>query len=99
MGAIRRKLLLNVSLLTLQHGWAQSRPASVKPILDSPVQTADVAAYQLSQYLIRRSPELPGVSSAVQWAEESRRLRRKLFETIVCVSWMAQRMDKCTCQI
>jgi dienelactone hydrolase len=76
------KLLALLTLVTLRHGAAQSQPEQLIPILKMPLQTADVAADQMSRYLLHRAPELPRIATAAQWTEESRRLRKRLLEVV-----------------
>jgi len=68
---------------------AQTVPAQVARILESPLQTPDVAAYQLREYLARKEvvPAVP--PSAAQWTAEAHRLRWHILDGVIFHGWPA----------
>ena len=66
---------------------AQTQPTQIRRVLEPPLQTPDVVAFQLRQYLLKKVPKLPRPSSAEQWTAEARRLRRDLLSNIVFHGW------------
>jgi dienelactone hydrolase len=66
---------------------AQTEPRAVKLLLERPLQTSEVVALQLRQYLIRKAPPLPSPSNSDQWSAEARRLRRETLEQVVFHGW------------
>ena len=73
--------------------FAQSAPRQVAHYLESALQTPDVTAYQLRQYLDRKSIPLPTPSSTTQWTGESQRIRRNVLDTVVFHGWPRSWVD------
>lgn len=69
---------------------AQSDAEQLAPILAQPIQSADVTAYQLRQYLMQHVPALPAPSDSQQWAAEAKRIRRHLLDDVVFHGWPAE---------
>ncbi len=67
--------------------FSQSEPRGVTRLLEVPLQTPDVTAYQLRHYLLAKVPALPSPRSAEQWTAESQRLRRRILDEIVFHGW------------
>jgi dienelactone hydrolase len=59
----------------------------VAHFLEPALQTPDVAAYQLRQYLDRKAPPLAAPSSAAEWSEEAGRIRRRVLDDVVYHGW------------
>src|SRR5207244_5350732 len=72
---------------------AQTTPPQVRRLLEPALQTSDVAAYQLRQYLDRKAPPLPSPSSSAQWTEESTRIRRHVLNDVVFYGWPREWVD------
>jgi dienelactone hydrolase len=85
MRPIRWSIL--VILLTAGLANSQSSPGQVQPILCQGIQSAEVTAYLLGQYVLRRVPTLPTPPSAEQWASEATRIRRHLLDDVVFHGW------------
>jgi hypothetical protein len=66
---------------------AQTTPRQIARVLEAPLQTPDVVAYQLRRYLLAKVPPLPKPASAGAWTEESKRLRRRILEDVVFHGW------------
>lgn len=66
---------------------SQSSPGQVQPILSQGIQSADVTAHLLSQYVLRHVPTLPTPQNAEQWASEETRIRRHLLDDVVFHGW------------
>ncbi len=79
-------LLLSV-IFSPRFASAQASPEIVGPILEQPIQPPVITAFQLSQYLAARIPNLPSPTSAGQWTAEAKRLRKHLLEDIVFHGW------------
>jgi dienelactone hydrolase len=84
-----RALQRTIALLILFAGLAgaQTQTAQVRKFLEAPLQTPDVVAFQLRQYLLKKVPKLPKASSAEQWTAEARRLRQDLLSNVIFRGW------------
>jgi len=65
----------------------QSRPRDIAPILAQPLETPDVVAFQVRQYLFQHIAPLPTPQSAAQWTAEADRIRKHLLDDIVFHGW------------
>ena len=87
--------LLRLSVLALSGflacggAMAQSDAEQLAPILAQSIQTPDVTAYQLRQYLMGRVAPLPAPASASEWTAEAKRIRRHLLDDVVFHGWPA----------
>lgn len=72
---------------------AQTTPAQVGRFLGPALQTPDVTAYQLRQYLDRKAPPLAVPSSAAAWTEEAQRIRRRVLDDVVFHGWPREWVD------
>ena len=79
-------LILSIPML----GVAQSDPATIAPILEQPIQSREVATFQLQQFLLKRSPRLPDVSTAQQWTAQSEQIRQKLLNDVIFHGWPSE---------
>src|SRR5688572_112048 len=82
-----RTTSLALLLLASPLAVAQTTPRQIARILEVPLQTPDVVAFQLRQYLMKRAPKLPTLSTAQQWTLESKRLRKDLLEKVIFHGW------------
>jgi len=66
---------------------AQAVPETVAPLLEKPVQTQAVTAYQLQRYLMTRivKPMLP--ATAEQWTRSAQRYRQHLLDDVAFHGW------------
>src|SRR5947207_13130834 len=77
-------------VLAISYCWpvaGQSDPRYLKPVLDQPLQSGEATAAELRQYLMRKVPRLPSVSSAEQWTAEAARLRQRMLSEVVFYGW------------
>jgi hypothetical protein len=56
-------------------------------LLEPALQTPDVVAFQLRQYLDRKTPPLAAPSSAAQWTAEAVRIRHRVLNDVVFHGW------------
>ena len=75
-------MLLDPSLLQ-----AQTDTNQVGPILKQQFQAAEVAEFQLRQYLMSRVAPLPSPGSAEEWTAEAARLRKHALDEIIFHGW------------
>ncbi len=73
--------------LTAAAVYGQTTSESVQPILSQPVQSVDVTAFQLEQYLTHRITPLPTPSTAKEWADQQQKLRKHVLEDIAFHGW------------
>jgi len=66
---------------------SQSRSRDIAPILERRLETPDVVAFQVRQYLFQRVPKLSAPQSAAQWSTESERIRKHLLDDVVFHGW------------
>src|SRR5438093_6092584 len=83
----RMRLLLLNFLVILPFAQAQSTPTQMRAILDSRLQSPEVVAFQLRQYLMDRIAKLPAPTNADQWTVMAQRLRKHLLEDVVFRGW------------
>src|SRR5436190_1143552 len=83
---ILRSLLASVFLISAT-GSAQTEPRQLRAFLEPSLQTPDVVAFQLRQYLIRKTPKLPSPTSADRWTTEAKRLRKTVLDEVVFHGW------------
>lgn len=82
--------LIAVGCLIAGLSSAQTTPSQLAPILEKTLQTPDVSAYQLRQYLMNRVPPLPLMADAGKWTAEAGRIRRHLLDDVVFHGWPAE---------
>jgi dienelactone hydrolase len=68
-------------------GRAQNTAEEVRPILEKQIQSSNLVTFQLQEYLMRREPKLPAITTASEWAAEAERLRHHLLEDVVFHGW------------
>jgi hypothetical protein len=73
--------------LSAASAWSQGRPRDIAPILEQRLETPDVVAFQVRQYLFQRVPKLSPPQSAAQWSTETERIRKHLLDDVVFHGW------------
>jgi dienelactone hydrolase len=66
---------------------AQAIADTVAPLLEKPVQTTAVTAYQLQSYMMKRIPRPVPPATAEQWTAEAQKLRKHILEDIAYHGW------------
>jgi dienelactone hydrolase len=66
---------------------SQSRSRDIAPILERRLETPDVVAFQVRQYLFQHVPKLAAPQSAAQWSTETERIRKHLLDDVVFHGW------------
>lgn len=66
---------------------AQSEPAQLKPILSEDILPANVAVFQVRDYILKKVAKPPNPTSAEQWTAEAKRLRSHLLNNIAFYGW------------
>jgi hypothetical protein len=61
---------------------AQSTAEQLRPIFRQNLETPDVVADQLQEYLLKRAPRLPDPTSAAQWTAEEKQIRSRVLRVI-----------------
>lgn len=74
---------LVILALAAAHSLAQTSPADVKPLLEKPLATPDVTAFQLRQYMLRNVPRLPAPATAAEWTAKAGEMRRSILDNFV----------------
>jgi dienelactone hydrolase len=72
---------------------AQTTVRQVERLLEPALQTPDVVAFQLRQYLDRKAPPLTAPSSATQWSAEAKRIRQHVLDDVVFHGWPREWVD------
>ncbi|MGA2984111.1 MAG: prolyl oligopeptidase family serine peptidase [Terriglobia bacterium] len=85
MRSVRWSIL--VILLTAGLAPGQSAPDALEPILSTQIQTAEVTAHLLREYVMPHVPPLPTPQSPEQWTSQARQIRRHLLDDIVFHGW------------
>jgi hypothetical protein len=62
-------------------------------VLERPLETPDVVAFQVRQYLFQRAPKLAAPRSAAQWTAEAERIRKHLLDDVVFHGWPREWVD------
>ena len=90
---MRLKNALIVLALSAGSAWSQSRPRDIATVLERPLETPDVVAFQVRQYLFQRAPKLFVPRSTAQWTAEAERIRKHLLEDVVFHGWPKEWVD------
>ncbi|MGI8989250.1 MAG: alpha/beta hydrolase family protein [Bryobacteraceae bacterium] len=72
---------------------AQTTVLQVERLLEPALQTPEVVAYQLREYLDRKAPPLAAPSSAAQWSADGKRIRRHVLDDVVFHGWPREWID------
>ncbi len=66
---------------------AQNLPGRVETILNHSLQSREIVAFQLEEYLLRRTTPLPAPTGAAQWQAEADKIRRHLLDDVIFHGW------------
>jgi hypothetical protein len=72
---------------------AQTTVRQVERLLEPALQSPDVVAYQLRQYLDRKTLAPAGPTSAAQWSEEAKHIRRRVLDDVIFHRWPREWVD------
>ena len=72
---------------------AQTTARQVEKVLEPALQTPDVVAFQLREYLDRKAPPLKVPSLAAQWNSEAKRIRQRVLNDVVFHGWPREWVD------
>jgi dienelactone hydrolase len=86
-----KSVVLALAAAVAAFGQADSR--RVARVLEASLQSPEVAAFQLRQYLLRKAPQLPQATAASQWTAEANRLRERLLRDVVFHGWPREWVD------
>ena len=84
-GFITALLLILTSLAN-----AQATPDNIAPLLEKPVQTNSVTAFQLQSYMMKHITKPVAPATAEQWTAEARNLRKHILQDLVFHGWPAE---------
>jgi dienelactone hydrolase len=73
--------------------FAQVEPAAVRPMLAKELQSSEVAAQPLLDYLMTKVPPLSVPAKPELWTEEARRLRQQVLDKVIFHGWPAAWRD------
>jgi len=90
---MRRQSTLILLAFCAASAWGQSRPRDMAAVLERPLETPDVVAFQVRQYLFQRAPKLAAPRSAAQWTAEAERIRKHLLDDVVFHGWPREWVD------
>ncbi|MBI2680916.1 MAG: hypothetical protein HYX25_07925 [Candidatus Solibacter usitatus] len=76
-----------LAMLAAAGALAQTSPQQVKPMLEQPIATPDVVAYQLRHYLRGRIARPAAPATREQWTAEALRIRKRLLDDVVFHGW------------
>jgi dienelactone hydrolase len=76
-----------LAMLAAAGALAQTSPQQVKPMLEQPLSTPDVVAYQLRHYLRGRIAKPVPPATREQWTAEAQRIRKRLLDDVVFHGW------------
>lgn len=65
-------------------------PDTLKSVLSQPVQSQDVTAFQLQQYLARRITPLPSPKTAEEWKQQAQKLRAHILGDVAYHGWPSE---------
>ena len=85
--ATRLALLLVVLIAKAGFAKAQATPNTVAPLLEEPVLSRAVAAYQIQKFLMKDIPKPVVPATAAQWNVEKQRLKKHLLNDIAYHGW------------
>jgi dienelactone hydrolase len=73
--------------------WAQTGPRQVGEVLSEEIVPAQVAVYQLRDYLLGRIARPPAAVSASAWTAEAGRIRSRILKDVVFHGWPREWVD------
>lgn len=80
-------VLVACLLLGAMSAVGQTVPGTVQDFLPKRLQPASVVTYQLQQFLLQRTPQLPRPASAAEWTAEAQRIRGHMLNSVVYHGW------------
>jgi dienelactone hydrolase len=84
---MKSKPILIAFLLLTASAMAQSRARDLAAVLETPLETPDVVAFQLRQYMYQRIPRMDPPATAAQWTAQADRMRKHLLDDVVFHGW------------
>ncbi|WP_263352470.1 alpha/beta hydrolase family protein [Acidicapsa acidisoli] len=93
MRLVGKNLLIAIAAaipMTAVTMYGQATSDTLKSLLEQPVQTTDVTAFQLQKYLSRRITALPSPQSASDWTDKSQSLRKHILDDIAFHGWPSE---------
>jgi hypothetical protein len=72
---------------------AQTVPGTVHEFLPARLQSAEVVAYQMQQFLMQRAAALPHPGSAEEWTTEAQQIRRRVLSDVIYHGWPKEWID------
>jgi dienelactone hydrolase len=90
MRRVGQILLIAIAAMTAPPAaaiYGQTSAQTLENVLAQPVQSPDVTAFQLQQYLSRRIRPLPSPKSANDWTERQQQLRQHILNDITFHGW------------
>jgi dienelactone hydrolase len=84
---MKSKSILIASLSLAASAMGQSRARDLAAVLQTRLETPDVVAFQLRQYMYQRIPRLATPATAAQWTAEADRMRKHLLDDVVFHGW------------
>jgi len=66
---------------------AQTGPDEVQKILEQPILTPDLVAFECRQYIRAKAPKLSTPASAEEWTAEAHRIRERVLRDVVFHGW------------
>ena len=66
---------------------AQATRSAIDPLLKQPLQTQVLVAEEMRQFLLKRVPALPAISTPAEWQKEAERLRKTHELAVIYHGW------------
>jgi dienelactone hydrolase len=76
--------------LTAATTYGQTTSDTLQSVLAQPVQSTDVTAFQVQQYLSHRITPLPSPKSANDWTDQQQKLRKHILDDIAFHGWPSE---------
>ncbi|MGP8268577.1 MAG: alpha/beta hydrolase family protein [Terracidiphilus sp.] len=76
--------------MTVSAAHGQTTASTLQSLLTEPVQSPDVTAFQVQQYLIRRITPLPTPRSANDWTNQQQKLRKHILNDVAFHGWPSE---------
>ena len=88
---MKQRCLLTVAILAITLSLrAQSTPEQLTPILEKPLQSPQVVTFQLQEYLMKRVPKLPPITTPEKWTSEGKQIRQRVLSSVVFHGWPSE---------
>jgi dienelactone hydrolase len=89
-GQVYRFTVAGILMMAMHPGHGQTTPETAQGFLVHPVQTTEVTAFQLQQYLNHRITPLTLPKSSKEWTEHQQRLREHILNDVALHGWPSQ---------